>query len=251
MHRSNSHRNGSSQLGAVMCVLGVLIAVGFVFHRRMQQELQQPVSNPIQTQAHSTHQTAAPSKPQMPTNSIVPLDAARQKSHWTNPFSPNYWHATQWVFADDTLTSSAVGKSSATFLQPYHEFSISAAFAYSPLSKEDGPSADAGSILRLSLVSAASKPLLELQINNDRALLLTNSSDAAPTLLREVPIEVAFGRGYLRIVLTQDRLLTFLDEHVLWNVPRPSSLPDEAVFVQFATEERSVTLSEMRLDSAG
>ncbi len=250
VRRSTLRRHGEMHIGTIACLFAVLVVVGFTLQRKLKQELHQPVAS------HQEAETPRVDPPRSATPSdvsgtvLVPLSAERQRSHWTNPFAPTYWQSHQWVFDEDTLTSAATSKSTATFLQPYRDISLATAFSYSQETNSELASSGHASVLTLNFVNAANKPLLQLVVNPDRALLQSDLSEPTPTLLREVPIEISFGRGYLRVVLTGDRLLTFLDEHVLWNVTRPRSLLEESVFIQFETETRSVTLSEMRLDSA-
>lgn len=90
-----------------------------------------------------------------------------------------------------------------------------------------------------------------MEITSERAALLLNAGDGVDRIVvREVPVTVAFGTGYLRVVLTRDRLLTFLDERVLWNVARPEALVNQQFFVTLDASQRAVTLSELRFDSS-
>lgn len=181
---------------------------------------------------------------------IEALPVARHKTHWANPIAPAYWQASGWTFTEDALASAATGSCSATFRQPFREVSFSTNLV--PVTEPTTDTSVMNSkseLLRLQLVTDFNEPLLTMTIDPSRAVLATDQGDSTPIVLRDVPITIEMIRNDLRVVLTSDRLLTFWNEQVLWNVARPSAFSDQAFFVQVVTANCAVTLRELRFDS--
>lgn len=179
-----------------------------------------------------------------------PLSSDLQRAHWSNPTDSQLWQSTGWTFAEASMESSPTGASTATFRQPFTAMSASTSFAISaPTTESD--SALAAPLLKLVLLDTHGRAQIGMEITSERAALLLNAGDGVDRIVvREVPVTVAFGTGYLRVVLTRDRLLTFLDERVLWNVARPEALVNQQFFVTLDASQRAVTLSELRFDSS-
>ncbi len=180
---------------------------------------------------------------------IEPLSASQHRVHWSNPSDSLLWQSTGWTFEDASMSSSSTEASSATFRQPFTAVSAATSFAWNlPVTESDAPSAS--SILKIVLVDQPGRPQLGIDLTTDQATLgLDLADEANRVVVREVPVTLAFGNGYVRLVLTRDRFLTFLDERVLWNVARPEPLMNHPCFLRFETSQRSVTLSELRFDS--
>lgn len=185
-----------------------------------------------------------------PPAGIEALPVARHKTHWANPLAPAYWQASGWTFTEDGLTSAATGNCSTTFRQPFREVSFSTSFV--PVSEPTAATTAAISkneLFQLQLVADSNEPLITMMIDSSRAMLMMSASESPPVVLREAPVVIEITRNDFRIVLTSDRLLTYLNEQVLWNVARPPVLLDQAFFVQIVTANRAVALSELRFDS--
>lgn len=185
-----------------------------------------------------------------PALAFEPLSSDQQRAHWSNPTDSQLWQSTGWTFAEASMESSPTGTSTATFRQPFTAMSASTNFAVSTPTVESD-SELAAPLLKLVLLDTHGRAQLGMEITSERAALFLNAGDGVDRIVvREVPVTVAFGTGYLRVVITRDRLLTFLDERVLWNVARPEALVNQQFFVMLDASQRAVTLSELRFDSS-
>lgn len=254
-------RSGQARV-VTLVLLSVLGFIGIYLTRRHVEPLSTHASAPAET----TQTTVGPSvseaskaKSIQDQALIASLPKSARRASWFDPADPELWQLAGWFLNEGRLQSSELAISRATFRQPYQNVSLSFRLNWQPPPDD---SINSGELLYLYWVDENEIPVMKLGLSESR-LELETISDSSRQVIRSASLHLltrSISEGFnsrpvdsfdctLRIVQTQDRLLTAVNDQLAWNIARPDLLTGPR-FMSFQTTNRALTVSELRFETS-
>ncbi|MBI1312520.1 hypothetical protein GC176_14605 [bacterium] len=188
-------------------------------------------------------------QPQLPGGTQELSPELARRSSWTNPYGPSLWQAAGWRFAEDSMSTESLDRSTAEtyctaeFLREWNTFSVGLTVDFA---KSSGASDETSHQLVLEVVDRSSGDSLRVTLQPDRAAADSVQSGQA-VLLREIPLADDFEFGRVGLLLTPNRLLVRGNDRLLLNVTRPSALIGQRCRFRILAP-LGTTIRELRFD---